>query len=549
MKKSTKLLAAILAGLMLASICSGNVFALNCDTYYIDSVSGDDSAGGKTEAEAWKTVANIASLSLEPGDKILFKNGQTHEVTNLTLTACGSPQNPIVISSYGEGENACLNTNERAEILRLFDCSYITVSDLEITAHNGGGIWINTKEKTSYGITLKNLEMHDMQNYKVTSRDDFSNGACSARACVMVKGLGGQHPGNPYAVENLTVTDCEMYDCGNGVILWGSWNDEKDPWQKDYEDECEYYYNHGTLVKNCYMHDMDAEAVVVGICDGALVTDCRIINCCQGEGVDENNNVLYCTAAAWFWGSVNSTIQYCEIAGQKNKGDGMTVDFDSYSNNCTYQYIYSHDNVRFMCNCPIRARQYGNTVRYCLSVNDYDPNDVQSHGNRFASGTGEYNFNFYNNTIIGCGNFQFKYLYDSVVANNIFVPADGAQIEVWLWNHLNSGSKFTNNCYYNIANPSVDLGSMNVDPGFVGTDWSDPNSFRLAADSPLIGAGYDVVDAESDDFFGNHITSLNIGCYGGDGIDAEYEREFFIAKVLRYIKYFFELIIISIKAE
>ena len=197
-------------------------------------------------------------------------------------------------------------------------------------------------------VTLENLTIHDIQNYKVTSRDNLSAGAAEARACVMVKGLPAR---SLYPVNDLTIADCEMYDCGNGVSLWGAFDQRLgNPWNDDELCDLAPVYNENALIRDVYFHDMDAEAVIIGICDGALMTRCRAIDCCQGEGVDENGKILYFTAAAWFWGSENSTIEYCEIAGQKNVGDGMTVDFDSQSNHCTYQYIYSHDNVRFVVN-------------------------------------------------------------------------------------------------------------------------------------------------------------------------------------------------------
>ncbi len=527
------------------SFVSFAAFASGGTVYYIDSVSGDDSSSGTSESSAWKTVANIDGNKLSYGDKILFKRGGVYEVTNLTITSSGSVEEPIVISSYGEGKNARLNTNERAEILHLYDCSYVTVSELEFTAHNGGGIWIDTPNKASYGITLQNLEMHDMQNYEVVSRDDFANGAAAARACVMVKGLGGKHPGNPRAVDNLTIIGCEMYDVGNGILLWGSWNDEKDPWFTHYEDECEFYYNKNTLVKDCYLHDMNAEAVVVGICDGGVVTNCRIIDCCQGLGVDENGNTLYYAAAAWFWGAFNSTISHCEIAGQKNIPDGMTIDFDSYSRNCTYEYIYSHDNTRFMVNNSKRAKQYGNTVRYCLSVNDFTENQRSA----FATGAGEYDFKFYNNTIVGCTELNFNKMYNSTVVNNIFISFDGRYCPYDMFEHSENNNTIGNNCYYQMIAPFCDLGSMNVNPGFAGTDWSNPESFKLSKDSPLIGAGVEVTEGRISDFYGDEITSTNIGCYGGDGEDVEYPYELFIVKIFRVVKQFFSTLKILIQDE
>lgn len=495
--------------------------------YYLDSVNGDDSNSGTEIDSPVKTLAGLKNLDIKPGTHFLFKNGGEYECA-ATLTCNGTKENPIVVSSYGEGEKAVLYTNERAEVLRLFDCSYVTVSDLHIKAPNGGGIWIDTYNQTSEGIVISNVYFTDMQNYKVHSRDNFSNGAAAARAAVMVKGLPAR---SRYAVNDLTIRNCEVYNCANGFMIWGSWNEQQAPWCE--EDEIDPVYNEGLRIEGCYFHEMDAEAVVVGMCDGALVTHCRAINCCQGEGVDENGEIEYFTAAMWFWGSENSTIQYCEIAGQKNVGDGMAIDFDSHTNNCTYQYIYSHDNMRFMCNCPNYSGHNGNTVRYCLSVNDNEARSTTAVG-----ACGEHNFSFYNNTIVNCGEFQFKNLYNSYIANNIIIPVDGATFAYDV--DSSRGNVFENNCYYNVMTPFVDLGAINAVPGFSGTDYSDVKSFMLSKDSPLIGTGAVVNDYVATDFFGNEISSANIGCYGGNGTDAEYKGENIIEKIIRTVRNFFE---------
>lgn len=518
----------IAAAILLTSLSFLSFASETGITYYVDSVNGNDENDGTDINNPIKTINGLIGAIFAPGTKILFKNGGEYECA-ATLTCSGIKDNPIVISSYGEGEKAILKTNERAEILRLFDCSYITVSNLHFIAPDGGGIWIDTLETESVGIIIDNVLFTDMQNYKVHSRDNFSNGAAGARAAVMVKGLPAR---SRYAVNDLTITNCEVYNCGNGFMIWGSWNDEQNPWCET-EEEIDPVYNEGLLVKNCYFHEMDAEAVVVGICKDALVTHCRAINCCQGEGVDENGEIEYFTAAMWFWGSESSTIQYCEIAGQKNVGDGMAVDFDSHSNNCTYQYIYSHDNVRFMCNCPNYSGQHGNTVRYCLSVNDNKGRSTTAVGS-----CGEHNFRFYNNTIVNCGEFQMKNLYNSYVVNNIIVPADGATIAYDIDPSRNNVIK--NNCYYKVANPLIDVLSMNTVPGFAGEDYSDYMSFMISKDSPLVGAGIEIDDDVLTDFFGNEIASSNIGCYAGEGVDAEYIGENILQKFIRTILDIFE---------
>lgn len=528
MKKSNRILSFLLALSVIIGSMAFFAYAAEADKnyYYLDSVNGDDSNSGTDIDSPVKTLNGLKNLDVKPGTHFLFKNGGEYECA-ATLTCNGTKDNPVVVSSYGEGKTAILYTNEKTEVLRLFDCSYVTVSNLHIKAPNGGGIWIDTHSQTSEGIIIENIYFEDMQNYKVSFRDDFSNGAASARAAVMVKGLPAK---SRYAVNDLTIRNCEVYNCANGFMLWGSWNDEQKPWCT--EEEIDPIYNEGVLVENCYFHEMDAEAVVVGICDGALITNCRAINCCQGEGLKENGEIAYFTAAMWFWGSENSTIQYCEIAGQKNVGDGMAVDFDSHSNNCTYQYIYSHDNMRFMCNNPNYRGQKGNTVRYCLSVNDNGGRSTTAVGE-----CGEHNFNFYNNTIINCGEFQFKNLYNAYIANNIIIPENGATFAYDV--DSSRGNVFENNCYYNVMSPIVDFGAMNTVPGFAGSDYSDVNSFMLSADSPLIGAGSAVEGVEKD-FYGNPVQSNNIGCYGGTGTDAEYKGENIIVKIFRLIRNFFE---------
>ncbi|MBQ3128579.1 MAG: hypothetical protein IJC13_06030 [Clostridia bacterium] len=530
MKKILSVLMSVVMLFSVIAISLPTAFAADTVCYYIDSIDGDDTTGEGTLAKPWKTINNLGGVPIVAGVNILFRCGGTYECA-ATLTTSGTKENPIVISSYGEGEKPLLTTNEATEVLRLFDCSYITVSNLEITAPNGGGIWIDTLNETSYGITIDNVEFHDIQDYHLPARDNTSAGAAVARCCIMVKGLPAR---SRYAVNDLTITNCEMYDCGNGINVWGSWNDSQTPWCET-EEEIDPVYNTGLLVKGCYFHDMDSEAIIVGMCDGALVTHCRSIDCCQGSGVDENGEPTYFTAAMWFWGSENSIIQYCEIAGQKNFGDGMSVDFDSHTNNCTYQYIYSHDNMRFMCNNANYSGQHNNTVRYCLSVNDGGGRSKTS------SSAGEYGFKFYNNTIIGCGEFQVTSLYDSVFANNIIIPKDGEKIYFEFDHIIGSGTDFSNNCYYNCPKPIFDIiSSKNTVPGFVGGEGYE--AYQLVADSPLIGKGKVIEDDLTTDFFGNEITSNNIGCYAGDGEDGEYDREWLVEKIIRFFRQLFNII-------
>ena len=533
MKTTKKILSVLLAALIILGCSCMLSFAESSTIYYIDAINGDDSNSGLSENDAVKTVNGLKINDLSAGTKFLFRNGGRYEAGFVITDWCGTKENPIVISSYGEGEQAVLYVDGKTDAIKIVDSSYITISDLSITAPNGGGIWIDTVNKESEGITIDNVYFYDMPNGKVNSRSDCTSGAAVARAAVMVKSFP---MASRYPVNNLTISNCEVYDVANGFIIWGSWNEEGAAWCES-EDDIDPVFNEGLLITDCYLHNMDAEAILIGMCDNALVTNCRMIDCCLGEGLDENGEIEFFTAACWFWGSINSTVQYCEIAGQKNFGDGMTVDFDSYSHNCTYQYIYSHDNTRFMCNNPNYSGHHGNTVRYCLSINDNGGRSTTAVG-----AAGEHELNFYNNTIINSAEFQLKNMYNAVVANNIFAMMDGATFAYDIDNIIR-GNNVSNNCYYNVMTPLVDFTSMNTVPGFAGNNTEDIMSYVLSKDSPLIGAGIKIDGAPETDFYGNVITSNNIGCYGGDGVDAEYKAETSVERLIRMIKNIIQTII------
>ena len=100
---------------------------------------------------------------------------------------------------------------------------------------------------------------------------------------------------------------------------------------------------------------------------------------------------------------------------------------------------------------------------------------------------------------------------------------------------------FSNNCYYNSPKPIFDIiSSKNTVPGFVGGEGYE--AYQLVADSPLIGKGKVIEDDLTTDFFGNEITSNNIGCYAGDGEDGEYDREWLIEKIIRFFRQLFNII-------
>lgn len=141
------------------------VHALNT-TYYVDSLNGSDTNDGLSEASAWQTYARAHSArnTLGAGDQILFKRGETYNVTAnqsfhfSAANTSGADGNPITIGAYGSGDKPILDY-AGSGTSHSFDFrtdSYITVQDLDIRGFNTTGI---VAGNDSTNLTLRNLSI------------------------------------------------------------------------------------------------------------------------------------------------------------------------------------------------------------------------------------------------------------------------------------------------------------------------------------------------------------------------------------------------------
>lgn len=215
-----KIISAFLCAVIVFACMSICVSAVDfAPTYYIDSVGGDDTNTGLSENNAWKTI-NHGEWVFVPGTKVLFKRGGVYDV-EVTMTVSGTRENPIVISSYGDADEdkPVLRTANHNEVFDFVDCDYVTVSEVAITAPNGGGIWIRGLNKQSNGMTVENVDFYDMQNYDSHHRDSFGSGAADARAAIIVNGLWGS--GYAHTVNDLNIRGCSVENCASGFLIWG----------------------------------------------------------------------------------------------------------------------------------------------------------------------------------------------------------------------------------------------------------------------------------------------------------------------------------------
>ena len=493
MNKKLRILSFILALILTFTAFAFDTFATDDGTtYYIDSVNGNDSNNGLSPESPWKTLTHASNTTYGPGDEILLKRGCCY-FSRFYARGSGTEENPITFATYGEGDLPIITIGsgeaQYTPVITISDVSHWVFKDLEITAPDGTGIFIYFNGRIVEDITIDSVVLHDIQNY---ASDDYYG---SQRAAIRMFG----NTSRPYNyLSDIHINNCEIYNCGYGIFTGGHYNDENPNSEM-------YPYNKDILVENCSIYNLYDDAYIMAQSERLTLRNTSIINTCLSSGI-------YATAPTWTWGVTEALIENCEIAGAKNIKDGMACDFDDHTDNSTYQYIYSHDNVRFMWNCVYKEDHFNNTVRYCLSVND---NVTRNAGS--WEGLPEIGFKFYNNTIVNGSEYCFRRYKDSYICNNIFSLLPGCGIVL----NKDYENTFSNNCYYGTLPTKIDVNSFWADPQFAGTDLTDKNSFMLKKCSPCIGAGVQVEeDMGEHDFYGNPLDDThNIGCYEGDGVD------------------------------
>ena len=126
-----------------------------CRKYYVDSINGNDTNDGLSENSAFASLFAVNRLALKPGDHILLACGSVFEKQFLQIRDSGTKQMPIVIGSYGCGEDPLIKTDGQgiwyqdygkeldspthvyhgyvSSAVLLFDAEYIIIQDIEIT--------------------------------------------------------------------------------------------------------------------------------------------------------------------------------------------------------------------------------------------------------------------------------------------------------------------------------------------------------------------------------------------------------------------------------
>ena len=351
-----------------------------CRKYYVDSINGNDTNDGLSENSAFASLFAVNRLALKPGDHILLACGSVFEKQFLQIRDSGTKQMPIVIGSYGCGEDPLIKTDGQgiwyqdygkeldspthvyhgyvSSAVLLFDAEYIIIQDIEITNSaeniigetysapykmNRTGVAVTARDKgVRSGIHLQNLYVHDV-NGNVYDKH-MNNGGIYMTA---LKPANEDITGAARFCD-ITVESCFVYRTSRWGIAVG-YTYAHDKFQGAILDEeafLKYGHEH-VVIRNNYVKEAGGDGITAMYALRPLVehnmTDCV---------AQEINDRIYCcpknragkvAAAIWPWKCKDALFRYNEAADTRLNQDGMAYDADS-GDGTTYEYNYSRQN-------------------------------------------------------------------------------------------------------------------------------------------------------------------------------------------------------------
>jgi hypothetical protein len=224
---------------------------------YISQSSGNDSHDGKTASTAWKTLARASEAPYAPGDKILLKCGDVWN-EELRPQGGGTTENPITISSYGDGTRPLIDRqdatgdNVNKVCIRLKNIAGSKITGLEF-ARFGRGEFVDF-DKGVYGkdfVWIEDCYFHDALYYH-----------CTGWYTANVPSDGGTGPDYVFDVgvwvqtretadiiclSNITVTKCRFERVACAINVWSG-----NEWDKYAENRHEF---RNVVIDQCTAED------------------------------------------------------------------------------------------------------------------------------------------------------------------------------------------------------------------------------------------------------------------------------------------------------
>ena len=134
--------------------------------YYVSQSGSSSNPGTSSDAPTVFSRVSNGGIPLNPGDKVLFKKGDTFS-GHLQITYSGVDGNPIIYGSYGESGAAPILENSGGQWSHPITllASYVVVQDLHLQNAGDAGICIDSCSSGRSGTASHNL----IQNLEINN--------------------------------------------------------------------------------------------------------------------------------------------------------------------------------------------------------------------------------------------------------------------------------------------------------------------------------------------------------------------------------------------
>ncbi len=368
----------------LISLALLGAFEMFATNYYVDGVNGSDKNDGKSPETAWKSFSPSTTnkaFFFRAGDAIYIKAGTTYANQQLSIIECkGTVEDPLVITSYGEGAKPIINMGTLASpldgkraALYLKNSSGVEVSNIGLENYVGSPT--TTARQQKFGVYVYANGVGEVKHIKLTNLDVKNvKGNVASGDDVAGAGIFYFCEGEPATYFNgLEIGHCYFENIDRLAISGNNRAGRVTKWYNNIN-----VHVHRNVLKNIGGQGITIKATDGAVCEYNLVDGCGLRD--RGVGI-------------WSYKADNTVFQYNIVTNAQGASDAQGYDSDWNCTNTIFQYNMSVNNEGgFMLVCSDGSEAWaddkytwnaglkGTTIRYNLSVND---------GYRTRPGTGK----------------------------------------------------------------------------------------------------------------------------------------------------------------
>ncbi|WP_430810866.1 MULTISPECIES: T9SS type A sorting domain-containing protein [unclassified Carboxylicivirga] len=478
---------------------------------YYFSESGNDANDGSIDSP-WRTLAKATAITNKtsnggivlPGDKILFKSGDTFE-GNFLVKCSGTVDRPIEISSYGIGElpilsgSGTIEGGDYFEAIKLVNTSNIVVSKLWVkndrqvdgrytwgeTNAYGILVYANKWGGVSSNLTFRDLKITDVFGLSLPADFDELN----------VTGLRFDSDSSEVNTE-VSIKDVLIENCYfNNIGKAGVWSVHKgvDGGVDSVNRSANF------IIRNNTFYKTGGSGIILSKVYNALVENNDFDHSGYSDGIE--TRLAGRGSGMWVFKCVNVVGQYNRSISVRGSGDSYGMHIDFGNKNIFYQYNYSEDSEGGFC--EVLGDNHNVTYRFNVSVNDgFRDNHGCTIWTSGYVGTGNSpvpsnDVYVYNNSIYLDANRtpDFSLFSENTyIYNNIFKQTGSGMIGQSVDIDIQNDGEFivSNNLFSgNISSifKNYDSNPVNADPMFVNEGATNINGYTILSGSPAIDAG------------------------------------------------------------